>query len=92
MPTFKWGSRRKKAIQMLKLEYYRIKKGFTVYGLSKATGISRRQLARIEDGTSMPTALKIIEICLALDITPNELLGWEEIYNEKKRITRSNDN
>ena len=68
------------------------KKRFTVYGLSKATGISRRQLARIEDGTSMPTALKIIEICLALDITPNELLGWEEIYNEKKRITRSNDN
>ena len=57
---------------MIKLEHYRLFKGMTVYGLSKATGISRRHISKIETGQSSPTADKIIAICLVLDITPNE--------------------
>ena len=34
----------------------------TVYGLSKATGISRRHISKIEAGQSSPTADKIIAI------------------------------
>lgn len=64
---------------MIRLEHYRVLKGMTVYGLSKVTGISRRHITKIETGQSSPTADKIIEICLALGITPNELLGWEAI-------------
>ena len=47
-------------------------------------------LSKIETGQSSPTADKIIAICLVLDITPNELLGWEDIKNDKRRVTGSN--
>lgn len=76
---------------MIKLEYYRIKQGFTVYRLSELTGISRKHITKCERGISSPTADKIIDICLALSITPNELLGWEEIRNDKRKIARGND-
>ena len=75
---------------MIKLEQYRLLKEMTVYGLSKATGISRRHISKIEAGQSSPTSEKIIAICLVLDITPNELLGWEDIKNDKRRVTGSN--
>ena len=39
-----WIIKEKKVIQMIKLEQYRLLKGMTVYGLSKATGISRRHI------------------------------------------------
>ena len=75
---------------MIKLEYYRLLREMTVYKLSKITGISRRHITKIETGASSPTADKVIDICLALDITPNDLLGWEEIKNDKGRTTRGN--
>ena len=75
---------------MIKLEYYRQLREMTVYKLSKITGISRRHITKIETGASSPTADKVIDICLALDITPNDLLEWEEIKNDKGRTTRGN--
>ena len=47
---------------MIKLEQYRLLKRMTVYGLSKATGISRRHISKIEAGQSSPTADKIIAL------------------------------
>lgn len=76
---------------MIYLYKYRESAGLSIYKLSKLTGISRQNLMKIEKG-SQPTAPVIIKLCLALDIAPNDLLGWEEKLNEyKRRITGSDD-
>ena len=76
---------------MIYLYKYRESVGLSIYKLSKLTGISRQNLMKLEKG-SQPTAPVIIKLCLALGITPNDLLGWEEKLNEyKRRITRGND-
>ncbi|MFR2207660.1 MAG: helix-turn-helix domain-containing protein [Clostridia bacterium] len=76
---------------MIYLYKYRESAGLSIYKLSKLTGISRQNLMKLEKG-SQPTAPVIIKLCLALGITPNDLLGWEEKLNEyKRRITRGND-
>ena len=46
---------------------------------------------KIEKG-SQPTANMIMKLCIALNVTPNELLGWEEKLNGERRITGGNDN
>ena len=76
---------------MIYLYKYRESAGLSIYKLSKLTGISRQNLMKLEKG-SQPTAPVIIKLCLALGITPNDLLGWEEKLNEyKRRITRGKD-
>ena len=76
---------------MIYLYKYRESAGLSIYKLSKLTGISRQNLMKLEKG-SQPTAPVIIKLCLALGITPNDLLGWEEKLNEyKRRITRGDD-
>ena len=76
---------------MIYLYKYRESAGLSIYKLSKLTSISRQNLMKLEKG-SQPTAPVIIKLCLALGITPNDLLGWEEKLNEyKRRITRGND-
>lgn len=76
---------------MIYLYKYRESAGLSIYKLSKLTGISRQNLMKLEK-ESEPTAPVIIKLCLALGITPNDLLGWEEKLNEyKRRITGSDD-
>ena len=76
---------------MIYLYKYRESAGLSIYKLSKFTGISRQNLMKLEKG-SQPTAPVIIKLCLALGITPNDLLGWEEkLYEYKRRITGSDD-
>lgn len=76
---------------MIYLYKHRESAGLSIYKLSKLTGISRQNLMKLEKG-SQPTAPVIIKLCLALGITPNDLLGWEEKLNEyKRRITGSDD-
>ena len=76
---------------MIYLYKYRESAGLSIYKLSKLTAISRQNLMKLEK-ESEPTAPVIIKLCLALGITPNDLLGWEEKLNEyKRRITGSDD-
>lgn len=73
------------------LRKYRELAGLSVYKLSNLTGISRQSIMKIEKG-SQPTAHMIMKLCIALNVTPNELLGWKEKLNGERRITGGNDN
>lgn len=78
---------------MIYLYKYRESAGLSIYKLSKLTGISRQNLMKIEKKGSQPTVPVIIKLCIALEVTPNELLGWEEKLNEyKRRIAGSDEN
>ena len=52
--------------------------------LSEISSISHSYLSELEKGKYEATESKIIRLSLALGITPNELLGWEEIIDNLK--------
>lgn len=71
----------------MELERYMKKLNFSDYKLSKVTGISKSHIRAIRVGDSEATESKIIRICLALGITPNELFDWDGmIRNIKERL------
>lgn len=69
----------------MKLMNIRKEKGLTLAKLSNMSSISTSYLSEIEKGKYEATESKIIRLCLALAVTPNELLGWDEIINTLKR-------
>lgn len=69
----------------MNLKNIRKEKGLTLAKLSHMSSISTSYLSEIEKGKYEVTESKIIRLCLALAITPNELLGWDEIIETLKR-------
>jgi XRE family transcriptional regulator of biofilm formation len=55
----------------------REEKGWSLTELSQRADISRSYLSQIEQGESMPTQSKIIQLANALGALPSELLGEE---------------
>lgn len=71
----------------MNLKQILINKNVSKYQLSKMTSITQAYLGKLERGECEATESKIIRICLALGVTPNELLGFEEIlYTIKKNL------
>lgn len=68
----------------MKLINIRKEKGLTLAKLSNMSSISTSYLSEIEKGKYEATESKIIRLCLALAVTPNELLGWDEIIETLK--------
>ena len=65
---------------MLKLKEYRMKKGLTQQELADLINVHRVTIAEYESNRVEPTLDKIIKISIALDITPNDLIGYNETY------------
>lgn len=51
--------------------------GLSSRQLAMQSGISRSAICRWRDGDAAPSMDAIVRLCLALDCTPNDLLGWE---------------
>lgn len=51
----------------------------TQRALSSKCSVSDGSIGFYELGTAIPTAGSVLSLCRALDMTPNELLGWEEL-------------
>ncbi|EKY24040.1 helix-turn-helix domain-containing protein [Clostridium celatum] len=68
----------------MNLKNIRKEKGLTLSKLSSISSISASYLSELEKGKYEATESKIIRLSLALGITPNELLGWEEIIDNLK--------
>ncbi len=55
-------------INVEKLQYIRISKGYTMSGLAKKAGISKYSVSQVENQNVNPRPDTIRKICLALDI------------------------
>lgn len=69
----------------MKLNIIRKEKGLTLAKLSQMSSISASYLSEVEKGKYEATESKIIRLSLALSVSPNELLGWDEIMETLKR-------
>jgi len=61
-----------------KIKQARIEKNMTQLNLADAMGVSYQAVSNWERGNSMPDISKLGDLCAALDLTVNELLGVEE--------------
>lgn len=68
----------------MKLKDIRKANKVTLQRLSQISNISVGYLSDLERGKYEATESKIIRLSLALSITPNDLLGWEEIVESLK--------
>ena len=68
----------------MKLRDIRKANKVTLQRLSQISNISVGYLSDLERGKYEATESKIIRLSLALSITPNDLLGWEEIVESLK--------
>lgn len=55
----------------------RERRGLTRYDLARAAGYSYKLIRRIETGRCYPSVPSLIDICMALDTTPNDILKGE---------------
>lgn len=60
-----------------RIKQARIEKNMTQMALADAMGVSFQAVSNWERGNSMPDISKLADLCAALDITVNELLGIE---------------
>lgn len=65
----------------MNLKYVRKSKKITLKKLSEISSISVSYLSELENGKYEATESKIIRLSLALNISPNELLGWDSIIS-----------
>jgi len=64
---------------MLRIKDLREKKDLSIYRLSKETGISNSMIKAYEDGTSEPTASKLLAISTALEVSINQLFDLDKV-------------
>lgn len=69
----------------MRLQEVRKKQGISLSKLSKISGISASYLSKLEKGKYEATESKIIRLSLALGITPNDLLGFDDLVETLKK-------
>ena len=69
----------------MRLQEARKKQGISLSKLSKISGISASYLSELEKGKYEATESKIIRLSLALGITPNDLLGFDDLVETFKK-------
>ena len=66
-----------------RLRSSRLAKGVRPRQLAEQLRISEISYVRFERGLARPSLQMFSRICMALDVTPNHLLGWDE--RERRR-------
>lgn len=64
-----------------KLSSARKAKGFSQEGLAAKIDVSRQAVSKWENGTAQPETANILKLCEVLEISPNELFGYEEKFS-----------
>ncbi len=75
----------------LDLKTVRKQKKMTQQELADKSGVSRNYISDLEHLKHEPGITMLLQLCIALKMSPNELLKWEEIKNDdietfRKRI------
>lgn len=76
---------------MLKLKQIRLSKGLTQQDIAKILGVSHQTAAKYEVEQVKLNYQQIIKLSLALDVTPDELLGFKEAYDKYTKYLQSLD-
>lgn len=74
---------------MLKLKEIRIKKGLTQKDMADILGVNQVSISRFERETRKLDQDQIVKLSLALEVTPDELLGFEEAYKKYVEYLKS---
>jgi DNA-binding XRE family transcriptional regulator len=69
---------RKEVIFVLKLKEFRQKRGLTQQELANLVHLHRVTIASFESGKNNPTLENMLKFCEVLNITPNDLLGFNK--------------
>lgn len=67
----------------MKLKEIRVEKKLSQYELADRSGISQNYISELENGRHEATEEVIIKLCIALEVDPNTLLGWEKLKKER---------
>lgn len=59
------------------IKFFRIYKGITQFELAEKIGKTKNVISNWERGDNSPDIDSVEKICVALDVTPNQLFGWE---------------
>lgn len=75
------------------LAYYihtlRLMRGFTQQDVSNRVGKSVNAVSSWELGNTSPPISDIIELCKMFDVTPNQILGWDDCPELNEYIRKS---
>ena len=80
---------------MLKLREIRIKKGLFQRDIAKFLGVNQTAVSKYELEQRMLNQDQIVTLALALEVTPDELLGFKEAYEKYtkylEQLAKDND-
>ena len=74
---------------MLKLREIRLKKGLLQKDIAKILGVQQVAASRYELEQRMLNQNQITKLCLVLEVTPGELLGFQEEYDKYTNYLQS---
>lgn len=66
-----------------RLKEIRIEKGFSQTELAEALGTTQGAIGKYERGELDLNTEKITQICKILNVSPNDLFGWDSPENQK---------
>lgn len=67
-------------MSVLRLKEFRLKAKYTQKQLSELLNVTQSHYSRWENGSRLPDAKQIIELCHVLKCTPNDLFGMRAEY------------
>lgn len=65
----------------MKLKEIRTQKKLSQYEVAALTGVSQNYISDLETKKHEATECVIIQLCIGLNVDPNNLLGWEDLQN-----------
>ena len=74
---------------MLKLKDIRLKKGLKQQDIADILDVSIAAISRYESEERKLNQDQIVKLCLGLEVTPDELLGFEEAYRKYTEYLQS---
>lgn len=66
------------------IKRYRKARGLLQSDVAKMVGLRKTMISNWELGKSMPSAIQIIQLSKILEVTPNQLLGQEQLNGSAK--------
>lgn len=73
----------------MKLKEIRLKRGLTQEEVGKILGVNDSTISKYEMGKRKLSHDQIIKLSIALEVTPNELLGFDEAYKSYTEYLQS---
>ncbi len=81
-PNFSWGVGQK-------IKHLRERLGLSQREIGNELGVTLQQIQKYEKGMNDPSLVGLAKICRALNVTPNELLDFDDPHRVQQRSGNS---